>query len=114
VRQVLGGLVRNAVVYAPATSAVVIRVRDADEGDGAVVEVEDTGSGVPPEELDRIFEFGFRGQLARTLKVPGLGAGLWICRELARRNGGDVRLTSAPGTGVTATLSLPASREEQE
>jgi signal transduction histidine kinase len=78
-----------------------------------VVEVVDTGPGMPPEELARAFEFGFRGELATQLRVPGLGAGLWICRQLAGRNGGRLELASEPGAGVRATLTLPAARESQ-
>lgn len=111
VRQILAGLVRNAVAYTPATGTVTIRARAADPGTVAL-EVEDSGPGMAPEELDRAFEFGYRGELARELKVPGLGAGLWVCRELARRNGGDVRLVSEPDAGVTATITLPAVAEE--
>lgn len=111
VRQILAGLVRNAVAYAPGAEIVTIRVRTGDEAGTVVLEVEDAGPGIPPEELGRVFEFGFRGELARDLKAPGLGAGLWVGRELARRNGGDLRLTSEPGAGVTATLTLPAAQE---
>ena len=109
VRAILAGLVRNAVAYAPDAEAVVIRAT----GDGGTVrlEVHDAGPGIPPEELGRAFEFGFRGQLANDLKVPGLGAGLWVGRELARRNGGDLRLASEAGAGVVATLTLPAADE---
>ena len=77
-----------------------------------VVEVADTGPGMPPEELARAFEFGFRGELATQLRAPGLGAGLWICRELAARNGGSVTLASEPGAGLRATLTLPAFESE--
>jgi len=111
VRQILGGLVRNAVGYAPESGAVTIRVR-AGEGGTVVFQVADTGAGIPPEELHRVFEFGFRGELARELKVPGLGAGLWVCRELASRNHGRVLLASEPGLGVTATVTLPAAAPE--
>jgi signal transduction histidine kinase len=111
VRHILAGLVRNAVAYAPESAAVTVRVR-AGEGGTAELQIADTGPGIPPEELPRVFEFGFRGDLARTLKVPGLGAGLWVCRELARRNGGQVLLESVPGSGVTATVTLPAAPPE--
>ena len=95
--------------YTPAAGSVTIRI-GAGEGAGTVVvEVADTGPGMPPEELARAFEFGFRGELAARLRVPGLGAGLWICRELAARNGGSVTLASEPGAGVRATLTLPAA-----
>jgi signal transduction histidine kinase len=107
VLQIVAGLVRNAVTYTPAAGRVTIRIRS---GEGNVaVEVTDTGPGMPPEELARAFEFGFRGELARQLRAPGLGAGLWICRELAARNGGSLTLTSEPGAGVCATLALPAA-----
>ena len=108
VRQILADLVSNAAAYAPAGGSVAVRVRR--EGAGAVVlEVVDTGPGIPPEELGRVFEFGFRGELARSMKVPGLGAGLWICQCLAERNGGSLTLVTAPGAGVVATLKLPAT-----
>jgi two-component system OmpR family sensor kinase len=112
VRQILAGLVRNATAYAPDGDAVIIRARAAEEAGAVVLEVEDEGPGLPPEELGRVFEFGFRGELARDLKVPGLEVGLWVGRQLARRNGGDLRLTSEPGAGATATLTLPAAPDE--
>jgi signal transduction histidine kinase len=110
VRQILGGLVRNAVAYTPESGTVTIRMW-AGEGGTVELQVADTGAGMPPEELARAFEFGFRGELARALKVPGLGAGLWVCRELARRNGGHVRLESDPGSGLTATVTLPCAAQ---
>jgi signal transduction histidine kinase len=111
VRQIVGGLVRNATSYTPADGRVTIRTREGEDAGTVVLEVLDTGPGVAPVELGRVFEFGFRGELARSLKVPGLGAGLWVCRELAHRNGGDVRLASGPGAGVCAALILPAAEK---
>ena len=108
VRQILTGLVRNAVAYAPGAGKVVVRVRVHEPG-AVALDVVDQGPGMPPAELARAFEFGFRGELARELKVPGLGAGLWTCRELARRNAGELVVSSAPGAGTTATLTLPAA-----
>jgi two-component system sensor histidine kinase BaeS len=112
VRQIVAGLVRNAVTYTPAAGRVTIRIRS---GEGTVaVEVADTGPGMPPEELARAFEFGFRGELARQLRAPGLGAGLWICRQLAARNSGSLALASEPSEGVRATLVLPAAGASAE
>ncbi len=108
VRQIVTDLVRNAVTYAPADGRVVIRTAAGEGAGTVVVEVGDNGPGMPPEELARAFEFGFRGELATQLRIPGLGAGLWICRELAARNGGSVTLASEPGAGLRATLTLPA------
>jgi signal transduction histidine kinase len=108
IRQIVTNLVRNAVTYAPADGRVVIRTGAGETAGTVVVEVGDAGPGMPPEELARAFEFGFRGELATQSRTPGLGAGLWICRELAARNGGSVTLASEPGAGLRATLTLPA------
>jgi signal transduction histidine kinase len=111
VHQILADLVCNAAVYTPGTGVVTIRARAGDDAGTVVLQVADTGPGIPPEEQARVFEFGFRGELARELKVPGLGAGLWVCRELAARNGGSLVLTSPAGSGTTATLVLPAAQD---
>ena len=109
VRQIITSLVRNAATYTPATGDITIRVRPDDHTGDVAVEVEDKGPGMPPEELARAFEFGFRGKLATQSRAPGLGAGLWVCGELAARNGGSLTLASEPGAGVRATLVLPAA-----
>ena len=112
-RQVLTDLIRNAAAYTPAAGSIAVRIAVGGAPGTVVVQVSDTGPGMPPEELPRAFDFGFRGGLALRLGVPGLGAGLWICRQLAGRNGGRVELASEPGAGVTATLTLPAAGEPQ-
>jgi signal transduction histidine kinase len=109
VHQILADLVRNAEAYTPGAGVVTIRASAGDAGT-AVLQVVDTGPGIPPAEQDRVFEFGFRGELTRELNVPGLGAGLWVCRELAARNGGSLVLTSSAGAGTTVTLVLPAGQ----
>jgi len=109
VRQMLTDLVRNAAAYTPPDGSVTIRAREDSDARAVTIEVADTGPGMPPEELDRVFEFGFRGELARERNVPGLGAGLWVCRELARRNGGSLAVRSESGGGLTATFTLPAA-----
>ena len=108
VRQIVMDLVRNAVTYTPVDGRVVIRTAVGEGAGTVVIEVSDNGPGMTPEELGRAFEFGFRGEVATQLRIPGLGAGLWICRELAARNGGSVTLASEPGAGLRATLTLPA------
>ena len=62
VRQIVTGLVRNAVTYTPVEGSVTIRIRSGDHAGAVAVEVVDSGPGMPPEELARAFEFGFRGQ----------------------------------------------------
>lgn len=109
VRQIIADLVRNATTYAPETGTVKVRVAAAEAAGTVTVEVADTGPGMPPEEVARAFDFGFRGELAARLKAPGLGIGLWVCRRLAARNGGSLELTSEPGAGLCASLTLPSA-----
>ena len=113
VRQIIADLVRNAVAYAPSEGRVSIHIAAGADPGTVTLEVADAGPGMPPEELDRAFEFGFRGELARSRRVPGLGAGLWVCRELAARNGGTLSLAGEPGSGIRATLTLPAAAGRQ-
>ena len=109
VRQIVADLVRNAATYTPSTGNITVRVAPGEAPGTVVIEVADTGPGIPPEELPRAFDFGFRGEFARTLGAPGLGIGLWVCRELAARNGGSVSLVSEAGMGAIASLTLPAT-----
>ncbi len=69
----------------------------------------DTGIGIPPDQLDRIFEpfVQVRADLTRT--AEGTGLGLAISRDLARGMGGDLTAESTPGVGSTFTLTLPAA-----
>jgi two-component system sensor histidine kinase BaeS len=112
-RQIVADLVRNAATYIPSDGRVSIRIAAGADPDTVTLEVEDTGPGMTPEELSRAFEFGFRGEQATRLRAPGLGAGLWVCRELAVRNGGSITLAGEPGGGVRATLTLPAAAREK-
>jgi signal transduction histidine kinase len=109
VRQIVTNLVRNACEYSPADGVVTVRIAVGADPGTVTLEVADAGPGMSPEELARASEFGFRGELPRQLRAPGLGIGLWVCRELAARNGGSVALSSEAGGGVCATLTLPAA-----
>ena len=113
VRQIITDLMRNAVAYASSGGRVSIRIAVGADPGTVTLEVADAGPGMPPEELTRAFEFGFRGESARSRRVPGLGAGLWVGRELAARNSGTLSLAGEPGGGLRATLSLPAMAGRQ-
>ena len=104
-------LVANAVAYSGADSTVLVTAKAADE----VVEISvvDQGIGIPPDELDRIFERFYRVDPARHRSTGGTGLGLSIVKHVAATHGGDVRVWSLPGQGSTFTLSLPQSRQEE-
>jgi two-component system OmpR family sensor kinase len=95
----------NAVKFSPAGGRVTVRVF-ADNGE-AVVSVADTGPGVPPDEIARLFERFHRGSAARSAEAPGTGLGLAISRALVEGQGGRIAVESPPGQGATFSIRLP-------
>ncbi|NMO18574.1 response regulator [Pyxidicoccus fallax] len=84
-----------------------ISVRVRQEGGQAVLQVEDTGTGIPKADLPRLFDRFFRVKGSRGRTHEGSGIGLSLVRELARLHGGDVRVDSEEGQGTTFTVTLP-------
>ncbi|GLC24719.1 PAS domain-containing sensor histidine kinase [Roseisolibacter agri] len=134
VRQVLANLLSNAVRFTEAGGRVTVTCGEADAAapEAAVahagapgapgapgatrawsfVRVEDTGVGIPPEQLERIWEAFVQADQGRTRRVGGSGLGLTISRHLARLMGGDITVRSQPGLGSSFMLWLPAADEE--
>jgi signal transduction histidine kinase len=106
VGRILNDLLDNALTYSRARPWVRLVVRE-DVG-RAVLQVEDRGVGIAPELRERVFERFFRIDDPELATRPGTGLGLYISRELARRNGGWLEVvTSQPGGGSTLALTLP-------
>jgi NtrC-family two-component system sensor histidine kinase KinB len=108
VHLVLGNLLSNALKYTPAGGTVSV----AAERDGGHVrfDVADTGSGIPPEDLPRVFERFYRG--SREGEPGGAGLGLAIAKEVAEAHGGVISVKSKEGVGSTFSFTLfrgPAS-----
>lgn len=106
-RQLLVALLDNAVRYTPDGGRIVIQGRRS--GDRAEVSVSDTGPGIPPEHLTRVFERFYRADPSRSRSRGGTGLGLAIARGIAEAHGGTLTAESEPGRGSTFTLSLPAA-----
>lgn len=102
---IIGNLLSNAIRYTPAGGRVSIR--HGFTADKAWVEVQDTGIGMTPEVVSRIFEKFFRATEARSLEHEGLGLGLTLVRRLVQARGGEVDVSSAPGKGSTFRVSFP-------
>jgi two-component system sensor histidine kinase BaeS len=102
--QVVTNLLSNALKFTPAGGTVAIRGRR--DGGDAVLEVEDTGIGIPPADLPRVFDRFWRGESARP--TSGSGIGLAIVAELTSAHGGTITAASPPGGGARFTLTLPA------
>jgi len=85
-----------------------IRVRTRLEGDQILVRIEDTGCGIPAENLTRIFDPGFT---TKGVKV-GTGLGLAICYRIVQQHRGRIEVSSTPGEGTVFTVFLPTDLEE--
>jgi PAS domain S-box-containing protein len=103
--QVFDNLISNAIKFTPAGGRIDVRVFRSDAA--AVVEVSDTGSGIPEEEREHLFERFFRTSGAIRAAVQGTGLGLAIVVAIAASHGGTVRCESAEGGGAKFLVSLP-------
>ncbi len=102
-RQVLIGLLTNACKNTPAPGGVTLRARRHDE-DEVMIEVEDTGGGIPEDEQDRVFERFYRG--SGSLETEGFGLGLSIAKRMVDVMGGEIGVRSAPERGSTFWVRL--------
>ena len=108
--QIISNLLDNAVKYTPEGGVIIVGARPFAEGAGArrvEVFVRDTGTGIPPEDLPRLFERFYRVDKARSRELGGTGLGLAIVKHLVRAHGGEVRVESQLGGGSTFLFTLP-------
>ncbi|MBK8937800.1 MAG: HAMP domain-containing histidine kinase [Polyangiaceae bacterium] len=108
VRQILTNLVANALKFTPRGRVVVRLWR---RGRDALVEVEDTGYGIPDEEKEAIFE-AYRQSADARLRVGGAGLGLATVKRLVELHGGEVHLDSVVGRGSTFSFTIPLATED--
>lgn len=104
----LDNLIDNAIKYTGPGGTITVR-----HGAGPAdtwLEVSDTGIGIPPADLPRVFERFYRVDKARSRELGGTGLGLAIVKHLAQANGGSVSARSEPGRGTTFTVRLPIAR----
>src|SRR6202166_5140396 len=108
IRQILIILVDNAIKFTPANGAVKVRFRVfEDDSNLLVLEVSDSGCGISPDMTERIFERLFQTPDPAAAGRKGLGLGLFICKELVTRQGGQIWVTSAPDKGSVFFVTLP-------
>ncbi|PWM40549.1 MAG: HAMP domain-containing protein [Clostridiales bacterium] len=103
-------LLSNAIRYNRPGGSVTLRLRT--EGENALLSVRDTGIGIAPEHLPKIFGRFYRADAARTAERGGTGLGLSIVRSIAQVHGGSVEAQSTLGEGSDFTVTLPLRREE--
>jgi len=108
-RQVLSNLLNNAIQYSG--EARKINVSASAEGGMVTVAVEDSGLGIPEEEVGKVFDRFFRGGDELTRSTPGSGLGLTLVKETVEDHGGRVEVMSQVGKGSTFSVKLPAMTE---
>lgn len=106
--RVVANLLSNAITATPSGHCVTLSSA-VDESRGVSIVVEDTGSGIPKEDLTHVFDRFFRGDRSRNRKSGGLGLGLPIARDLVEIEGGRLDIRSTVNVGTRVTVSYPRS-----
>ncbi|MGY0060892.1 ATP-binding protein [Streptomyces sp. LZ34] len=103
--QIVSNLLANVRIHTPADARVRVSVEEDEEGGYGVLRVADEGPGMHPQDAERIFDRFFR-----TGGAEGSGLGMAVVRAAVDAHGGTVRVTTAPGAGLTAVVALPSAR----
>jgi len=111
IEELLGILLDNAGKYTKAGGGVVVSTRKM--RDRAVIEVRDTGIGIPEEDVPNIFERFYRSDASRSKDTGGFGLGLAIAKHIVDMSNGDIRVSSEVGVGTTFHIELPRSRSKE-
>src|SRR5215469_10850275 len=109
-RRALLNIVENALKFTPAGGCVELRAANENQG-WVMLEIQDTGAGIPSEALPHVLERFYRADSSRTRQssqMGGSGLGLSLARELVEAHGGTIAISSSVGQGTTVTLRLPA------
>lgn len=104
--QIVFNLMENGIKYNTPGGTLTVSLRRAE--DNAILEVSDTGVGIPEDAVEHIFERFYRVDKARSRASGGSGLGLSIVRTIVQRNRGQIQVSSAPGQGTTFTVTFPA------
>jgi signal transduction histidine kinase len=117
-KQVLNNLISNAIKYSPQGGPIEVRLR-ANTADGtAIVYVRDSGIGIDPDDVPKLFDRFMRIQRKETMAIPGSGLGLYIAHHIVQAHGGTLTIEPAPGKGTIAEVTVPlidtAQDEEEE
>jgi signal transduction histidine kinase len=113
IAQVVSNLVNNALKFTSPGGSVQIKTGEAAQRkDWLEVAVSDTGAGIAPEHLERIFERLYQVKSSESATEKGLGLGLYLCRQLVELHDGSIRACSEPGKGSTFTFCLPKNPSE--
>ena len=110
--QAIDNLISNAIKYSPEGGEVAVRINP--DNDECVIEVEDHGMGIAPDEQEHVFDRFFRASTAVDLHIQGVGLGLSIAKKIVTAHGGRVGVRSEPGVGTTFCIGLPPHRSSDQ
>lgn len=110
--QVVMNLLRNAILYSEAEGVVRLRI-DPDERGYKVLIMEDSGVGISPQDMRRIFDPFYRTDQSRKRSGSGSGLGLTITSEIIKLHRGKIAIHSTPQVGTTVVVHIPKARDEQ-
>lgn len=105
IQELIANLLTNSVKYTPRNGKVYINV--IDKGNSILIEIRDTGIGIPKEELPKIFDEFYRASNARGIEKDGTGLGLSIAKQVVERHNGKIWAESVQGRGTTFFIMLP-------
>jgi len=111
IEETVTNLLLNAIKYTPEKGQVTLNVKD--DADAILIEIEDTGIGIPKKELGLVFEEFYRASNARKVEKDGTGLGLSIAKHIVERHGGKISVQSEEGRGTKFTLTLPKGSSNQ-
>ena len=110
--QLMINIIGNAIKYTPEKGKIMVQAHY--EKDNVIINVIDNGIGIPPQDIDRIFERFYRVDKARSRQMGGTGLGLAIAKEIAVLHGGNITAKSKPGKGTNISIFLPVKKPRQE
>jgi signal transduction histidine kinase len=105
INEVLGNLLSNAFKFTPHGGSVTLSIEPVTGG--VRMQVRDTGAGIPPEQLPRIFDKFYQADNQSAARGGGSGLGLAIAKQIVDAHGGSITCESTPGVGTTFTITLP-------
>jgi signal transduction histidine kinase len=108
IRQVLVNLLHNSMKFTPRGGVIYMGLEGTDQGD-VLLQVADNGQGIPPRDLERIFDKFYQVDSSSTRQQPGAGLGLPICRKLVEAMGGRIWAESDGRTGSVFKVVLPSA-----
>ncbi|NWF69380.1 MAG: hypothetical protein HXY40_09865 [Chloroflexi bacterium] len=115
-RWAIGNILDNAIKYTPAGGALTLEIKGEEHPGMAFLRVRDNGVGISAADLPQVFTRFYRGTPTtadgRVIRVPGMGQGLSVARQIFEAHGGSIKVKSTPGVGTAVYIALPLTAEQ--